>query len=535
MSRSPLRPRSLRAAGLTTGLASLLLLGGALIESGCKTRPLDGIRIARKPKKAEPAATAAQALAPPADPDAPDERYQKFVRPLLNKHACTSGSCHGTFKGGGLYFSSSLPSYKPDYQMLLSRLDRKEPEKSELVRKATGQMAHNGGRNLDEKSCDYRRLIAWIGQRPDIDCSDDPPPDPERVARDVLPTLHALGCAGSCHTEPGKARDKFDLSAMVGKEQNPTLVRLQIEYTRPNHYSPWDSPILRVVLGQDGVHKAASEPLACGYRRLYNYIAKAPEADCTLPGSPAPATPPPPLPDLQAFTNIVQPTLAKRGCFDVGCHGGGAGGLVMFEPSKSGQPTALHDYFMLLTRVEDLNKLDDSTLLRTARNIDVHGGGKRLGGKGDCVDEMLVSWLRGKPVAVCPPPQPPSYARYVSEVQGIIDRMTCSSMQCHGASIPSFVLLPFPKDPKVIRANYERVLKQIDYDFMPFSPIQLRMREPCAYARVGAWIEGKPAPDCPLRDPDPSIFPRRDRMGNLAHPKFDEPPPPALPAGAQKI
>ena len=73
--------------------------------------------------------------------------------------------------------------------------------------------------------------------------------------------------------------------------------------------------------------------------------------------------------------------------------------------------------------------------------------------------------------------------------------------------------------------NYKAVLKEVDYDYTPFSGIMQRMREPCAYAVTGAWIEKKPRPSCTLRDPDPSIFPRRDDKGNIAHPRFETPPP----------
>jgi hypothetical protein len=51
---------------------------------------------------------------------------------------------------------------------------------------------------------------------------------------------------------------------------------------------------------------------------------------------------------------------------------------------------------------------------------------------------------------------------------------------------------------------------------MPFSQGMLRMREPCAYAVTGAWIEGTKKPDCPLVDPDPRLFPRV--AGQATHP-----------------
>lgn len=528
MSSTLLRPGGPWAVRFSRGILALLCISGSLAETGCKTRPREGgVRIARKATTTTPSP---ETTAPaPVDPDAPDMRYQTVVRPMLSKHGCTSGQCHGAFKGGGLFLTSGMPNDKRDYKTILKRLDRNNPEKSELVLKATNKLQHNGGLNIREDSCDYKRMVAWIGNRPDVECNDDTPPDPERFAREIMPTFRSLGCAaGSCHATPGKAREKFDLSQLVATPPNPAVVRMQVGFTHPNDYTVWQSKLVTVALGQDGIHKAI-DPLSCGFRRLYGYLAGAPEQHCALPDDPA-ASREPKLPDLEAFTQVVLPTIAKRGCTGVGCHGGGAGGMVLMAQSTTA-PTALHDYLMLIARVEDLNKPEDSTLIRTVRNLEPHGGGRRFGGAGDCVDELMVKWLQRQPIVACPPPTPPSYARFVSEIQGVLDKMTCTNLKCHGGSIPQWVLLPFPKDDQTLRKNYEAVRHQIDPDFMPLSGIQLRMREPCAYAKVGSWIENRPSPTCVVHDPDPSIFPRRDADGNIQHPKMDAPPPAApLPA-----
>ena len=52
---------------------------------------------------------------------------------------------------------------------------RKEPKKSELLKKALGQVQHNGGKNLAEGECDTQRLVAWIADQPDPACEQERP------------------------------------------------------------------------------------------------------------------------------------------------------------------------------------------------------------------------------------------------------------------------------------------------------------------------------------------------------------------------
>jgi len=115
-------------------------------------------------------------------------------------------------------------------------------------------------------------------------------------------------------------------------------------------------------------------------------------------------------------------------------------------------------------------------------------------------------------------------------VQPVLDKMTCTNQQCHGGLVPHFILARNAKLPEELMKNYKAVLKTIDYDYSPFSEIMLRMREPCAYAVTGAWIEKKPRPSCVVQDPDPSIFPRRDEQGNVLHPVYSGPPRRPTPA-----
>lgn len=494
--------------------------------SGCKTRPRGGVYIqhARKPDKApDKKPTTAEVIAELVkQPHIQDLTYQRFVRPLFTRQGCDSSACHGVYRGGGMLLRDPSGQDRKDYEAILERLDRKEPEKSELIQKMTGQVAHNGGRNIDLKSCSYTRLLSWIGQKPDVPCS-EPVPDPGgRFAREVAPALVTLGCAEkSCHGG-GPATARFDLQGLVAAPVATDKALAELGRLNDRKYLVWKTAILRAADAQDGVHKQKADPLSCAYRRLYGFLAKAPELTCEL----APKAPVS-LPSLQVFATQVLPVLNRRGCLQTACHGGGVGDMALFLGAPD-EPAALHSYLVLLARVEDLQHLSDSTLLRTARNQEPHGGGQRLGGKGDCADDQLSAWLHSQPIRPCPPPTPPSFASFVAQMQPILDKMTCTTPRCHGGAVPRFNLIKQAKELVDLQANYREVLGHIDYDYIPFSDIMTRMREPCAYARTAAWIEKKPQPSCPLRDPDPSIFPRPDADGPPVHPKAPPGPPPGL-------
>jgi hypothetical protein len=495
---------------------SLISAGAAL--TGCKSRQVGGVFI----KRSAPAPKDKLAYTPKAEsgPHIGDSRYQRVIRPLLHKYGCDSGACHGGFRGGGLYITRPDGRSLRDYQTLLERVDHEHPEKSELVLKALGKVPHNGGRNIDEKSCDMARLLAWIGNQPEPNCVDPPPPDlGARFAREVAPAVVMLGCADKACHGGGPSTKKLDLTGLVLSPPQTEPARLAIERYNGGLFTIWTTPLLHAADGNDGIHKpAVADPLSCAYRRFYGFLARAPELTCEL--SP---TKPEPRPSLEVFSAQVLPVLERRGCTQSACHGTGAGGMTLV-PGQPGQPMALHDYIMLTARVEDLNNVEASTLLRTARNLEPHGGGRRLGGKGDCVDTQITAWLKRQPINACPPPTPPSYERFVSEMQPTLDKMTCTNPKCHGGAIPTFNLIKYAKTAKDLMFNYREVLKQIDYDYAPISGIMLRMREVCAYSISLAWIEKTPKPSCVVHDPDPSIFPRRDGEGNIVHSQLATPP-----------
>src|SRR5438046_5515822 len=77
--------------------------------------------------------------------------FERHVMGLFGRMGCNAGSCHGSFQGKG-GFRLSLFGYEParDYlaltrDVLARRLNPVDPDRSLLLLKATGQIAHGGG------------------------------------------------------------------------------------------------------------------------------------------------------------------------------------------------------------------------------------------------------------------------------------------------------------------------------------------------------------------------------------------------------
>ncbi|HET6879790.1 MAG TPA: DUF1549 and DUF1553 domain-containing protein [Pirellulales bacterium] len=94
--------------------------------------------------------------------------FRRDVMPVLFRAGCNSGTCHGAARGKD-GFHLSLFGYDPkgDYfriseEMIGRRANLASPERSLLLRKATGAVPHTGGKLFDVDSPYYRTLLAWI-------------------------------------------------------------------------------------------------------------------------------------------------------------------------------------------------------------------------------------------------------------------------------------------------------------------------------------------------------------------------------------
>lgn len=98
----------------------------------------------------------------------PGVYFNTDVVPVLTKLGCNSGGCHGKATGQN-GFKLSLLGYEPDldYEAIVHesrgrRLFPAAPQRSLLLLKATGAIAHGGGKRLDAASDDYQTILRWV-------------------------------------------------------------------------------------------------------------------------------------------------------------------------------------------------------------------------------------------------------------------------------------------------------------------------------------------------------------------------------------
>jgi hypothetical protein len=105
--------------------------------------------------------------------DPSDSRPLHFandIEPLLTRHGCNAGGCHGKASGQN-GFKLSLLAFDPtfDWSAIVTdargrRLFPAAPERSTLLAKATARVPHGGGKRFAEDSVAYRTLLRWISQ-----------------------------------------------------------------------------------------------------------------------------------------------------------------------------------------------------------------------------------------------------------------------------------------------------------------------------------------------------------------------------------
>ncbi|MBM3997874.1 MAG: DUF1549 domain-containing protein, partial [Planctomycetes bacterium] len=94
--------------------------------------------------------------------------FANQIVPIFTKLGCNGGGCHGK-SGGQNGFALSLLGFVPelDFVTLVKenrgrRLFPASPDNSLLLLKATGIMAHAGGKRMDEGSDEYKLIRRWI-------------------------------------------------------------------------------------------------------------------------------------------------------------------------------------------------------------------------------------------------------------------------------------------------------------------------------------------------------------------------------------
>jgi hypothetical protein len=94
--------------------------------------------------------------------------FENDIQPILTRFGCNAGACHGKARGQN-GFQLSLLAYDHDFDFNAITAEARgrrifpgNPAFSLLLRKASGQVPHGGGKKLPEGSPEYRTLETWI-------------------------------------------------------------------------------------------------------------------------------------------------------------------------------------------------------------------------------------------------------------------------------------------------------------------------------------------------------------------------------------
>jgi hypothetical protein len=106
--------------------------------------------------------------------------FSNQIVPIFTKLGCNGGGCHGK-SGGQNGFALSLLGFVPDldYQSLVKeargrRLFPASPDNSLLLLKATGIVAHAGGKRMEVGSDEYKLVRRWIASGTPFGKPEDP-------------------------------------------------------------------------------------------------------------------------------------------------------------------------------------------------------------------------------------------------------------------------------------------------------------------------------------------------------------------------
>lgn len=148
-------------------LSAAFVVLGALFPSDLPLVAPLGASAADTPEAAPagvlpPASERFSAAAAPAEPS-----FQRHIVPVLGRLGCNGRSCHGSFQGqGGFRLSLFGYDFKMDHEALLKgdapRIHVEVPEDSLLLRKATLNVPHKGGRRMDVGGWEYEMIVRWI-------------------------------------------------------------------------------------------------------------------------------------------------------------------------------------------------------------------------------------------------------------------------------------------------------------------------------------------------------------------------------------
>jgi hypothetical protein len=124
--------------------------------------------------------------------------FASEIVPILSKHGCNAGGCHGKSTGQN-GFRLSLLGFDPksDYDALVReargrRVFPSDPGKSLFLKKPTAQIPHGGGRKFLIGSPEYQTIARWIAQGMPFESGKEP----QLVRLDVEPPQRVVARNG---------------------------------------------------------------------------------------------------------------------------------------------------------------------------------------------------------------------------------------------------------------------------------------------------------------------------------------------------
>lgn len=181
----------------------------------------------------------------------PQLSFVKDVVPVFTMAGCAGSNCHGSIRGQN-GFKLSLFGYEPDfdYEAILRRIDRLNPEKSPILTKATFQVQHGGGLRFAVGSLEYRTILEWVRGGATFDSAGSP-----RIASlSVYPEERILTGAGASHQLVATAKytdgTSRDVTHLVQySSNNPDVVQVSA-VGKVKALQPGETAIMVRTLGQ---------------------------------------------------------------------------------------------------------------------------------------------------------------------------------------------------------------------------------------------------------------------------------------------
>lgn len=103
--------------------------------------------------------------------------FSRHVVPLFSRLGCNAGVCHGSVKGQNGFRLSlfgvdpALDHHRIVREELGRRVNGADPDNSLFLMKATGKIAHGGGKRVEPGSADYRTFRNWITNGAGLDAA----------------------------------------------------------------------------------------------------------------------------------------------------------------------------------------------------------------------------------------------------------------------------------------------------------------------------------------------------------------------------